>query len=147
MGHRHYPIETQRLEAEPERSPTRFGRVPASPMRASETPADLDLGAALEQMQPGAADRLTGRAQHYRPDAEAVLGLVGDLVLHAPPGVFEIRRNVTQISHDLRVPEDPVVGVHVIERDRPQQQPVGDERELYARTGLAAADGSRSASR
>ena len=76
-----------------------------------------------------------------------MLGLVRELVLHPAPGAFEIRRNAAQVPHNLRVAEHPVHGVDVVEGHRPQHQPPGDERELYARTGLAAAEAWRSASR
>jgi len=96
--------ESEPVEAEGERRLRRFGCDPPPPGLAREPPSDLDrrrerrLEADPEQSDR--ADERAGRAGFNRPHAEAVLGLMRNLVVD--PGIAGLagRQRAQKLHHD-----------------------------------------------
>ena len=117
-------LQAQLLEPELDGCARRLGRVAVAQVRAEEAVADLDLGPVGEVVETRCPDHLVRRAQLDGPEAEPVGCVVGHVFIEV--GSRVVRRGARRAPPGLfRVPRDRVPRVEVVERGRPQEQPLG----------------------
>lgn len=117
--HAHDPVETYGIPRERECSARGFGREALAPVRASESPADLDrgqnLGEEFGNREAGVADELTGVAPFEREEPEAALAPRRLVLFDSLRGVSGRHdASVTDEAHDFGIGADRDVGGEVL---------------------------------
>ena len=108
----------------------RLGRVAASPARAVDGPADLEVRPPFRLPRADAADELAARPLLDGPERVAAQVPVADEEADRPPGLGRGRRPAVtaQIAHRLLVGREARVRLEVLGLPRPEDQALGLER-------------------
>src|SRR5207244_11606449 len=108
----------------------RLGRVAASPARAVDGPADLEVRPPFWLPRADAADELAARLLLDGPERVAAQVPVADEETDRPPGLGSVRRPpvTAEVAHRLLVGREARVGCEVLGPPRPEDQPFGPER-------------------